>query len=101
SILEPSGPWADMAVTTSPSTSLPTAGSNINYTQIISNLGTSTASTPTYTMTTPPNTTFQSITPPAGWTCITPAVGGTGTISCSGATLAAGASVSLPLTLRV
>src|SRR5204862_2752910 len=46
-------------------------------------------------------TTFQSISPPAGWTCITPAIGGTGTINCSGATLASGASVSMPLTLNV
>jgi uncharacterized repeat protein (TIGR01451 family) len=94
-------PFADMAVTIAQSTNYPTAGSNINYTQTISNLGSFTAQTPSYTFTTPPNTTFQSITPPAGWTCITPAVNGTGTINCSGTTLASGASVSMPLTLKV
>jgi uncharacterized repeat protein (TIGR01451 family) len=94
--------FADMAVTISQSTNYPTAGSNINYTQTISNLGSFTANTPTYTFTTPPNTTFQSLgAPPAGWTCITPAIGGTGTINCSGGTLASGASFSLPLTLKV
>jgi uncharacterized repeat protein (TIGR01451 family) len=93
--------FADMAVTISENTSVPIPGANINYTQTISNLGTFTANTPTYSITTPPNTTFQSITPPAGWTCITPAVGGTGAISCSGSTLASGASVSMPLTLKV
>src|SRR5258708_7634164 len=93
--------FADMAVTISQSTNYPTAGSNINYTQTISNLGSFTANVPTYTFTTPPNTTFQSITPPAGWSCITPAVNGTGTINCSGTTLASGASVTMPLTLKV
>jgi uncharacterized repeat protein (TIGR01451 family) len=93
--------FADMAVTIAESTSVPIPGANINYTQTISNLGSFTANTPTYTFTTPPNTTFQGITPPAGWSCITPAVGGTGTINCSGSTLASGASVSMPLTLKV
>jgi uncharacterized repeat protein (TIGR01451 family) len=94
-------PFADMAVTISESTSVPVAGANINYTQTISNLGSFTANVPTYSFTTPPNTTFQGITPPAGWTCVTPAVGGTGVINCSGSTLASGASVSMPLTLKV
>jgi len=93
--------FADMAVTISQSVSLPTAGQNIVYTQTITNNGTFTANTPTYTFTTPPNTTFQAITPPAGWTCITPAIGGTGTINCSGSTLASGAFVSMPMTLKV
>jgi uncharacterized repeat protein (TIGR01451 family) len=93
--------FADMAVTIAESTSVPVPGANINYTQTISNLGSFTANIPTYTITTPPNTTFQSITPPAGWTCITPAIGGTGVISCSGSTLASGASVSMPMTFNV
>ncbi len=93
--------FADMAVTIAESTSVPVAGANINYTQTISNLGSFTANVPTYTITTPPNTTFQSITPPAGWTCITPAIGGTGVISCSGSTLASGASVNMPMTFNV
>jgi uncharacterized repeat protein (TIGR01451 family) len=94
-------PFADMAVTITQSTSLPVPNQNIVYTQVVSNLGSFTAQVPTYSFTTPPNTTFQSIVPPAGWTCITPAVGGTGTISCSAATLASGASVNMPLTLKV
>lgn len=94
--------YADMAVTIAQSTNYPTAGSNINYTQTITNYGPAAAATPTYTFTTPPNTTFQGITPPAGWSCPTlPAVGGTGAISCTGPTLASGASLSMPLTLKV
>jgi len=43
--------------------------------------------------TTPPNTTFQSITPPANATCASPAVGSAGTITCTIAgSVAAGAS---------
>jgi uncharacterized repeat protein (TIGR01451 family) len=95
------GYQADLAVTIAQSTAYPTANSNINYTQVITNNGPTTAQSPSYSITTPPNTTFQSITPPAGWTCITPAVGGTGAITCSGSTLASGASVNMPMTLKV
>jgi uncharacterized repeat protein (TIGR01451 family) len=88
---------ADMAVTISQSTSVPTAGNNITYTQTVANLGNSTAVSPTYTMNIPANTTFVSMgAPPAGWTCITPGVGGTGTISCSAASLAAGTTLTWP-----
>ncbi len=93
--------FADMAVTISQSTSVPVAGANINYTQTISNLGSFVANVPTYSITTPPNTTFQGITPPAGWTCTTPAIGGTGSINCTGVTLASGANVSMPLIFKV
>jgi len=99
-IVEAAG-GADMAITIAESTSVPVPGANINYTQTISNVGTSTAQVPSYSFTTPPNTTFQSLTPPAGWTCITPAVGGTGSVNCSSSTLAAGASVNMPMTLKV
>ncbi|HEV2722470.1 MAG TPA: C25 family cysteine peptidase [Thermoanaerobaculia bacterium] len=89
--------FPDMAVTISQSTSLPTPGSNITYTETVSNLGGFTANNPTYSFTIPPNTTFQSMgAPPAGWTCITPAVNGTGTISCSAASLAAGTTLAWP-----
>jgi uncharacterized repeat protein (TIGR01451 family) len=94
--------FADMAVTITQSTSVPIPNQIINYTQTITNNGSFTAANPSYTFTTPPNTTFQGITPPAGWTCITPAVGGTGVINCTGpATMASGVSVSMPLSLRV
>jgi uncharacterized repeat protein (TIGR01451 family) len=94
--------FADMAVTIAQNTNVPVPGGNINYTQTISNLGSFTANSPTYSITVPANTTFQSLgAPPAGWTCIMPAVGGTGTITCSGPSLASGASFSLPLTVKV
>jgi uncharacterized repeat protein (TIGR01451 family) len=96
------GYYTDLAITIAQSTDYPTAGNNIVYTQVIRNNGPENATSPSYTINTPLNTTFQGITPPFGWTCPTlPPIGGTGTISCSGPTLANGASVSMPLTLKV
>src|SRR5579864_6451075 len=57
------------------------------YTQVVTNTGTGTATGATFTETTPANTTFVSITPPAGWSC----AGFPGT-PCSNASVAAGSS---------
>jgi uncharacterized repeat protein (TIGR01451 family) len=75
----------DLAVTTNSDTPDPVyAGQNITYTQVVSNLGPSSATNPVFTQTTPTGTTFVSMTPPAGWTCsTTPAVGATGAITCT------------------
>lgn len=74
----------DLAVTTNSDTPDPVyAGQNITYTQEVSNLGPTAATNPVFTQTTPVGTTFVSMTPPAGWSCITPAVGATGLITCT------------------
>ena len=95
--------FADMAVTITQNTNVPVAGGNINYTQTVSNLGSFTAQVPTYSITVPANTTLQSFGIPAGWTCVpaAPGVGYTGAINCTGVTLASGASVSFPMTVKV
>ena len=93
--------FADISVTASDPA---TVVVNTNYvvTQTLHNNGTDAATNPTFTENTPPNTTFQGLGVPAGWTCIVPAIGGTGAITCSSPTsLAAGASLSFPLTLKV
>ena len=79
------------------------AGSNVTYTQSVTNNGPAVATGVSFTQTTPPNTTFQSITPPAGWTCGTvPAIGGTGTITCTdGSNLALNGSGAFTLVLQV
>lgn len=61
------------------------AGNDITYTQTVTNNSTVVpAQNAVLTQTTPPGTTFVSMTPPAGWTCATlPSVGGTGTITCT------------------
>jgi GH35 family endo-1,4-beta-xylanase len=49
----------------------------------------------------PAHTTFQSLTVPAGWNCTTPAVGGTGPITCTMPSLAAGGTAAFALTVSV
>ncbi|MEA2570292.1 MAG: hypothetical protein QOI24_2293 [Acidobacteriota bacterium] len=92
--------YADMAVVISAPARV-VANTNIAYTQTVTNYGGATAVNPTFTENTPPNTTFVSIAPQPGWTCITPAPGGTGAITCSAANLAAGASVSIGMVVKV
>ena len=74
---------ADLSVTDSASPNPVAAGSNITYTQVVTNNGPSAADNATVVMTIPTNTTFASITAPAGWSCVTPGTGGTGNVVCS------------------
>lgn len=76
------------------------AGSDIPYTISVTQTGPSPASSVTLTDTTPANTTFVSLAAPMGWSCTTPAVGGTGTINCSIATLAPNTTSNFTLTLH-
>jgi len=93
---------ADLVVTNSAAPTSVAAGSNVTYTQSVMNNGPAAATTLTFSENTPPNTTFQSITVPTGWTCGTqPAVGGTGTISCTATTLNSGSSSTFTLVLQV
>jgi uncharacterized repeat protein (TIGR01451 family) len=94
---------ADLVTTNSASPTSVAAGSNVTYTQTVNNLGPAQATGASFSQTTPPNTNFQSITPPAGWTCATkPAVGGTGLISCTdGSNLALNTPVTFTLMLQV
>jgi uncharacterized repeat protein (TIGR01451 family) len=71
------------------------AGQNITYTQLFTNISqNATNMTITLTETIPAGTTFVSFTPPANFTCTgVPAVGGTGTFTCtSGTSIAASAT---------
>jgi uncharacterized repeat protein (TIGR01451 family) len=92
---------ADLVVTNSAAPSSLSAGSNVTYTQAVTNNGPAAATGTTFSETLPPNTNFQSITIPAGWTCPTlPAVGGTGTITCNdGSNLATGSANTVTFTV--
>src|SRR5439155_26001621 len=83
----------------------PTAGAELTYTITATNLGPSdTTDTVTVTDTipaTPSGTTFQRITPPNGWTCNTPAVGSGGTVTCTIGSLAANASGTFTLVVKL
>jgi len=69
------------------------AGSNLTYTITSTNAGPDAAGSATVSDTLPANTTFVSLASPAGWTCTTPAVGATGTVNCSNASMAVGSAV--------
>jgi uncharacterized repeat protein (TIGR01451 family) len=92
---------ADISVTNSaaPSTVAPSA--NITYTQSITNNGPSAATTVSFTEAVPTNTTFVSLTKPGTWSCSTPAVGATGTVTCSISSLASGANGAFSLVAKV
>ncbi|MGH9494378.1 MAG: C25 family cysteine peptidase, partial [Candidatus Sulfotelmatobacter sp.] len=94
---------ADLVVTNVASPTTVSPGSNVTYTQQVKNNGPAAATSPSFTETTPPNTSFQSISIPAGWTCPTlPAVGGTGTIICNdGSSLGVGSNASFTVVLGV
>lgn len=76
-----------------------TAGYDVTYTLTASTTYT-TAVDATLTAPVPANTTFQSFIAPGGWSCLTPAVGATGSVSCTAPTLDLGDTV-FSLTVRV
>jgi uncharacterized repeat protein (TIGR01451 family) len=79
------GATPDLSVTETVTPNPVATGANITYTQTVTNnSATIAASGATLTQNTPPNTLFESVTPPTGWTCGTaPAVGATGAIICT------------------
>jgi uncharacterized repeat protein (TIGR01451 family) len=79
------GATPDLSVTETEAPNPVATGANITYTETVTNnSATVAAAAATLSQNTPANTLFQSVTPPAGWTCGTvPAVGGTGAITCT------------------
>ncbi len=92
---------ADLALSTTATPSPVLAGNQITYTQTVTNHGPAAAAGAAFTQVTPANTTFQSISAPAGWTCTTPAINGTGTISCTNPSVASGVSADIIVVLNV
>jgi uncharacterized repeat protein (TIGR01451 family) len=101
---------ADLAVTSTATPTLISPGNNITYTQTVTNNGPATVTngtvtSVTFTDTIPTNTTLaQAFVQPAGWTCASPAVGATGTVSCTlnaGQTIVKGGTVNFPLVVKV
>jgi len=78
-------------------------GSQIHYVITVTNTGPLMAENTSLTDQIPQNTTFAALQPPpgGGWTCTTPAVGATGTISCNGGDRASGNVSVFALTLNV
>lgn len=91
---------ADVQITKIDTPDPVTAGTNLTYTITVSNAGPSTASTLAMNDTVPTGTTFVSLSSPAGWSCTTPAVGGTGAINCTAASLLAGGNAIFTLVVN-
>jgi len=94
-------PTANLAVTNSDSPDPVNSGGTITYTQTVTNNGPDAAANANITESIGSGVTFQSIITPGGWSCTTPAVGGTGAISCSIASLANAGSSSFTVVVNV
>ncbi len=75
------------------------SGEQVTYSIGVANNGKDAAPNARFTDVLPPSMTFSSITAAAGWECTTPAVGETGTVTCSVASLANGESATFTLTV--
>ena len=96
------GPSADLSVGVSgPSSAL--HSSNVTYTITVTNNGPSTATNVVLTDPLPVGTLFVAAAQPAGqsWTLSNPAVGSTGTVTASIASLASGATATFTITVRL
>ena len=91
---------ADLAVTASASPNPVLAGNNITFTQTVTNNGPAAAATDTFKETIPTTATFVSLAVPAGWSCVTPAVGASGAINCTATTYASGTVSNFPLVVK-
>ena len=92
---------ADLAVTKADSPDPVLAGANLTYTLTVRNDGPNTATSVSMTDVIPAGTTFVAFTAPAGWTAMTPAVGGTGPVTATNPGLASGAVAAFTLVVNV
>ena len=92
---------ADLAITNTGTPPVVAPGGTIVYTQVVTNNGPLDAVNAVFSETLPANTTFQSLPNVAGWTCVTPGVGATGTISCTNPDVAKNATATFTLTVNV
>jgi uncharacterized repeat protein (TIGR01451 family) len=83
---------ADLAVTKTDSPDPVVVNNNLTYTITVTNNGPSAAANASLSDSLPAGVTFVSLSAAAGWACTTPAVGANGTVSCSIASVASGAS---------
>jgi uncharacterized repeat protein (TIGR01451 family) len=91
---------ADLRLTASAPATV-TAGASFAYTFTATNAGPFPANSVVVSHVMPSSTAFGSISAPKGWTCTTPAVGSTGTISCAKASMASGETAPFSFTVAV
>lgn len=92
---------ADLGITKAlaPATKIP--GSSLQYTIVVADNGPSDASAVTMTDTLPASLRFAALTSPGGWSCTTPAVGSSGTITCTISSLTAGTNATFTLNVVI
>lgn len=90
---------ADLSVAKSGPT-VATAGADLTYEIFVGNFGPDPAANVRLTDRVPEQTTFVSLTQPAGWACTTPAAGAGGDIVCTRGELATGSTASFTVVLR-
>jgi uncharacterized repeat protein (TIGR01451 family) len=91
---------ADVSVTKT-TTSPIVAGGDVTYSITARNAGPIAAAAVQLTDPLPSSATFKSLTVPSGWTCSKPAVGNTGSISCSNPSLAVNAADAFTLVVHL
>ena len=94
-------PGANLVTTMTASSNPVLSGDSVAYTITVTNNGPNDAANLTMTTSIPASTAFQSIAAPAGWTCNTPTVGGTGQVTCTASALANAASAQFTVTATI
>jgi uncharacterized repeat protein (TIGR01451 family) len=93
---------ADLSLTQTVSATVASPGGNITYNETVTNNGPNAAVTAVLYQQTPPNTTFVSMTPSAGWTCTNPGAGVAGQVICTdGANLANGGTANFVFVVQI
>jgi uncharacterized repeat protein (TIGR01451 family) len=93
---------ADLTINNSASPSTVTAGSNVTLTGTIKNQGPSAAAGPVFTENIPANTTFVSVSGPAGWSCSSFTYNGTTIAECvDNSSLAVNSSATISVVVNV
>jgi uncharacterized repeat protein (TIGR01451 family) len=88
---------ADLSITAADNPDPVNAGALLNYTVTVANAGPTDATLVVATLPVPANASFESSTPPAGWTCLPPAAGN---VICNTAAFANGASAQIGFVVR-
>jgi hypothetical protein len=105
-------PGANLSVAMTAAPAVTPAGQGATYTMTVTNVADHDqpfdptdddlpAANVSMTMATPPHTAFQSLTPPSGWSCTTPAIGAPGQITCTIGSLAVAAPAQFPVVVTV
>ncbi len=91
----------DLAVSMTGPVNIASNTSTITYPVTLAVSGALGAANPAWSLVTPTGTTFVSVARPSGWSCVTPAAGASGTVTCAGpATLATGSNAAFTLVLN-